>query len=29
MMEMYGTIHFKLILPPFPRFQQDPLRALV
>ena len=25
MMEIYGTIHFKLILPHFPGFQQEPL----
>ena len=24
-MEIYGTIHFKLILPHFPGFQQEPL----
>ena len=29
MMEIYGTIHFKLILPHFPGFQQDPLQATV
>ena len=27
MMEIYGTIHFKLILPHFPGFQQEPLPA--
>ena len=25
MMEIHGTIHFKLILPHFPGFQQEPL----
>ena len=29
MMEIYGTIHFKLILPHFPGFQQEPLPAPV
>ena len=28
-MEIYGTIHFKLILPHFPGFQQEPLPAPV
>ena len=28
-MEIYGTIHFKLILPYFPGFQQEPLPAPV
>ena len=28
-MEIYGTIHFKLILPHFPDFQQEPLPAPV
>ena len=28
MMEIYGTIHFKLILPHFPGFQQEPLPAV-
>ena len=26
-MEIHGTIHFKLILPHFPGFQQEPLPA--
>ena len=29
MMEIHGTIHFKLILPHFPGFQQEPLPAPV
>ena len=29
MMEIYGTIHFRLILPHFPGFQQEPLPAPV
>ena len=29
MMEIYGTIHFKLILPHVPGFQQEPLPAPV
>ena len=29
MMEIYGTIQFKLILPHFPGFQQEPLPAPV
>ena len=28
-MEIHGTIHFKLILPHFPGFQQEPLPAPV
>ena len=28
-MEIYGTIHFRLILPHFPGFQQEPLPAPV
>ena len=28
-MEIYGTIHFKLILPHVPGFQQEPLPAPV
>ena len=28
-MEIYGTIHFQLILPHFPGFQQEPLPAPV
>ena len=27
-MEIHGTIHFKLILPHFPGFQQEPLQSL-
>ena len=29
MMEIHGTIHFELILPHFPGFQQEPLPAPV
>ena len=29
MMEIHGTIHFRLILPHFPGFQQEPLPAPV
>ena len=29
MMEIYGTIQFRLILPHFPGFQQEPLPAPV
>ena len=29
MMEIYGTIHFKLILPHFPGFQQEPLPSSI
>ena len=29
MMEIHGTIHFRLILPYFPGFQQEPLPAPV